>query len=254
MQKVTSLIDIKAPCQDVFNTVVNLERRMQLSPLWGLNRILEVGPNFPKPGSSYRIRILTDKPFGLAHGTLNGNQIALSGLAQALFFKLGQTNSERAHQIEPSIPKQAAADSEQKIRVSAPVEQEYVVDEYEPPYKFSYYLKRGCKTVVTWRFQSIPFGTRINYEEMFCDENMGDEDFVATVHKVIREWLSNIKRYSELHDGRGRKLIKWFLDRFYLKLRPDQRRVVLLLLFMQAIGLATFVIAVLGWGIASLFF
>jgi len=66
--------------------------------------------------------------------------------------------------------------------------------------------------------------------------------------------LTNIKRYSELRDGQGRKLTKWFLDRFYLKLRPDQRRVVLLMLFMQAIGLATFVIAVIGWGVASLLF
>jgi hypothetical protein len=254
MQKVTSLIDIKAPCQDVFNTVVNLERRMQLSPLWGLSRVLEVAPNFPNPGSSYRVRVLTDKPFGLAHGTLNATQSALSGLAQALFFKLGHTGPNHAHQAELIGPKQPEANNEQKPQVSAPVEQEYIVGEYEPPYKFSYYLSKGCKTIVTWRFQSIPFGTRINYEEVFCDENMGNEDFIATVRNVIREWLSNIKRYSELHDGRGRKIIKWFLDRFYLKLRPDQRRVVLLMLFMQAIGLATFLVAVIGWGIASLLF
>ncbi len=254
MQKVTSLIDIKAPCQDVFNTVVNLERRMQLSPLWGLNRVLDVTPNFPNPGSSYRVRVLTDKPFDLAHGTLNATQSALSGLAQALFFKLGQTSSERAHQTELSVPNQMVADNEQKTQLTAHVEQEYFVGEYEPPHKFSYYLDKGCKTIVTWRFQSIPFGTRINYEEVFCDENMGDENFILTVRNVIQEWLSNIKRYSELHDGRGRKIVKWFLDSFYLKLRPDQRRVVLLMLFMQAIGLATFVVAVIGWGIANLLF
>jgi len=73
------------------------------------------------------------------------------------------------------------------------------------------------------------------------------------VRHVISEWLTNIKRYSELRDGRGRKFVKWFLDRFYLKMRPDQRRVVLIMLFMQAIGLATFAIAVIGWGIVSLF-
>ena len=55
MQKVTSLIDIEAPCDEVFDTVVNIEKRMQLSPLWGLNQLLEVSPNFPNPGSSYRI-------------------------------------------------------------------------------------------------------------------------------------------------------------------------------------------------------
>jgi hypothetical protein len=81
-----------------------------------------------------------------------------------------------------------------------------------------------------------------------------DEDFIPTVRHVIEEWLTNIKRYSELRDGPGRKVVKWFLDRFYLNMRPDQRRVVLLMLYMQAIGLATFMVALIGWGIATLFF
>ncbi len=251
MQKVTSLIDINAPCQEVFNTVVDLERRMQLSPLWGVNRMLEVAPNFPEPGSSYRVQILTGAPFGLAHGTLNATQSALSGLAQFLFVKLGQNHVDQA---VPSVPQQPLANDKQKPRLELPTEQEYFVEEYQPPHKFSYHLDNDCKTIVTWRFQSIPLGTRINYEEVFCDESMGDENFIITVRHVIREWLTNIKRYSELRGGRGRLLVKWFLDRFYLKLRPDQRRVVLVLLSMQAIGLATFVIAVIGWGVASLLF
>jgi hypothetical protein len=66
--------------------------------------------------------------------------------------------------------------------------------------------------------------------------------------------LSNIKKYSELHHGQGRQIVKWFLDRFYLKLRPEQRRVMQMALFMQAIGLGTFLLAVTGWGIVRLFF
>jgi hypothetical protein len=253
MQRVTCLIDIKAPCQEVFSTVVDLERRMQLSPLWGLNRVLEVAPNFPEPGSSYRVRILTDKPFGLAHGTLNAQQNALAGLSQALFLRLGHTSAEDADQVVANSPRQTVGDVEQQPENITPVEQEYFIGEYQPPYKFSYYLDEDCETFVTWSFQSIPFGTRINYEEVFCDENVGDENFISTVQHVIREWLANIKRYSELRDGRVRKVIKWFLDRFYLKLRPDQRRVVLILLYLQAIGLGTFLVAAIGWGIASLF-
>ena len=251
MQKVTSLIDIKAPCQDVFNTVVNLERRMQLSPLWGMNRMLEVTPNFPEPGSSYRVQILSGAPFGLAHGTLNATQSAFSGLMQFLSVKLGQNHID---QVVPRAPQQPSEDYRQKPGLELPTEQEYFVEEYQPPHRFSYHLDDDCKTIVTWRFQSIPLGTRINYEEVFCDENMGDENFIPTVRHVIGEWLTNIKRYSELRGGRGRLLVKWFLDRIYLKLRPDQRRVVMVLLFMQAIGLATFVIAVIGWGVASLLF
>jgi hypothetical protein len=252
MQKVTSLIDVCAPCQEVFNTVVNVEKRMQLSPLWGLSQLLEVTPDFPEPGSSYRVQVLSGAPFGLAQGTLNASQSALAGLAQFLSLKSGQSHSNPAHESAIKLPQQSTT-GKQDSRAKLPAEQEYFVAEYQPPNIFSYFLDADCKTVVTWRLQSIPFGTRINYEEVFCDENVGGEDFIPTVRHVIQEWLTNIKRYSELRDGRGRLLIKWFLDRLYLKLRPDQRRIVLVMLAMQAIGLATFVVAVLGWGIISLF-
>jgi len=254
MQKVTKLIDIKAPCQEVFDTVVDIEKRMQLSPLWGLSRLLEVETNYPEPGSSYRVRVLTDAPFGISQGTLNASQSAMAGLAQFLSLKLGQDDVSPVPQPEIDIQEHTATDGEVEIQTELPSEQRYFIEECQSPQLFSYHLDDDCKTVVTWRFQSIPFGTRINYEEVFCDENMGGEEFITTVRHVISEWLTNIKRYSELRDGQGRRIVKWFLDRVYLKLRPDQRRLVLILLAMQAIGLATFIVAVIGWGVASLFF
>ena len=253
MQKVTCLIDIKAPYQEVFDTVVNLERRMQLSPLWGLSELLEVAPNYPEPGSSYRVRVLSDAPHGLAHGTLNATQSAISGLMQTLFLKAAQAD-RNVKQSEFEVIQKPVEIDVYTGDFEMPAEQEYFVSEYQSPHMFSYYLDEDCKTIVTWRFQSIPFGTRINYEEVFCNENVGGDDFIPTIHHVVKEWLANIKRYSELRDGRGQQIVKWFLDRYYLQLRPDQRRVVQMIIFMQAIGLATFLIAVIGWGIAILFF
>lgn len=254
MQKVTKLIDIKAPCQEVFDTVVNIHKRMQLSPLWGLSRLLEVESSYPEPGSSYRVQVLNDAPYGLSYGTLNASQSAMAGLAQVLSLKLGQKDADHLPQSKMHIPEQTSVNNEVEEKVGTPLEQRYFIEEYQPSQIFCYHLDDDCKTVVTWRFQSIPFGTRINYEEVFCDENMGDEEFIPTVQHVISEWLTNIKRYSELRDGPWRKLVKWFLDRFYLKLRPDQRRVVQIMLFLQAVGLATFLVAVIGWAVASLFF
>jgi hypothetical protein len=254
MQKVTNLIDIKAPCQEVFDTVVNIDKRMQLSPLWGVSRLLEVETNYPEPGSSYRVRVLTDAPYGLSQGTLNASQSALSGLVQVLSLKMGQSDSSQIHPPEEYVPEESVTEGASEGKRELPAEQRYFIEEYQPSQIFSYHLDDDCKTIVTWRFQSIPFGTRINYEEVFCDENMVNEEFISTVRHVIGEWLTNIKRYSELREGQGRKIVKWFLDRFYLKMRPDQRRVVLLMLFMQAIGLATFTVALLGWGITSLLF
>jgi hypothetical protein len=254
MQRVTKLIDIKAPCQEVFETVVDIDKRMQLSPLWGLSRLLKVEANYPEAGSSYQVQVLTDAPFGISQGTLDASKSAFSGLAQALFLRLDHTDSSHPIQSKTEVPEQPVNSDGQKKQASTPVEQKYFIEEFRSPHKFSYHLDDDCKTVVTWRFQSIPFGTRINYEEVFCDESLVDENFIPTVRHVIEEWLTNIKRYSELREGPGRKVIKWFLDRFYLKMRPDQRRVVLLMLYMQAIGLATFMIALIGWGVATLFF
>jgi len=251
MQRVTKLIDIKAPCQEVFDTVVNINKRMQLSPLWGLSRLLKVDANYPEPGSSYRVQVMSDIPHGLSYGTLNASQSAMAGLVQVLSLKLGQGDDDHLHQSSV-YPEQELVSSKVERQAELPSEQRYFIEECHPLQVLCYHLDDDCKTIVTWRFQSIPFGTRINYEEVFCDENKGDDEFVSTVQHVISEWLTNIKRYSELRDGPGRKLVRWFLDRFYLKLRPDQRRVVQIMLFMQAVGLVTFVVAVIGWAIVSL--
>ena len=184
---------------------------------------------------------------------MNASQSALAGLAQVLSLKLGQTDTSHVPQPMIDVPVTPSADREAVEQAKLPTEQKYFIEECQPPNLFTYHLDDDCKTFVTWRFQSIPFGTRINYEEVFCDESLINEEFIPTVRNVISEWLTNIKRYSELRDGRGRKFVKWFLDRFYLKMRPDQRRVVLIMLFMQAVGLVTFAIAVIGWVIVSLF-
>ena len=253
MQKVDDLVDIEAPCEEVFKTVVDIERRMQLSPLWGLNILLEVSGNYPKPGSSYKVRV-TDAPHGIAGESSQSMQAAFAGLAQVIFWKIDRSASSADGQSALALGGESTADVTQPQKPAVEREQEYIVAEYDPPHKLSYYLNADCKTIVTWRFQSIPHGTRINYEEMICDEATGGEDFLPTVRSVIRGWLTNIKRYSELHGRRGRRFLKWFLDRFFLKLRPDQRRTVLLILFMQAIALLTFVVAAIGLGIAGLLF
>lgn len=253
MQKVVDWIDIEAPRGEVFEMVVGIEQRMKLSPLWGLSLLLGVSANYPKPGSSYRVRV-TDAPFGIAGGTSHAVQNAFAGLAQIISLKIGHTDSNADVQSATVTGNESSAEEEQPQKNVVEREQEYFVSDYEPPHKFSYYLDADCKTVVTWRFQDTPRGTRINYEEVFCQENTGEEDFLPTVRIVIHEWLTNIKRYSELRGSQGRLFVKWLLDRFFLNLRPDQRRTVLLILFMQAIAMVTFVIAVIGLGIAGMFF
>jgi hypothetical protein len=259
MQKVSDWIDIEAPCREVFDALIDIERRMQLSPIWGLSQLLAISPNFPETGSSYRVRVLTDAPFGIAGGTSQAAQSAFEGLAQLMALKVGSSVSSTDLQpfggaqdrpVPVTETESSSAESLPKKNV-VEAEQEYVVSDYQPPHRFSYYLAADCKTIITWKFQSIPRGTRVNYEEVFCPENTGGEDFLPTVRHVIHEWLVNIKRYNELRGTRGRLFLKKLLDRFYLKLRPDQRRTVLLILFMQGFALVTFVVAAIGLAIAG---
>lgn len=252
MQKVSDWIDIEAPCEDVFNILTNVERRMQLSPLWGLSQLLEVSPTFPAVGSSYRVRVLTDAPFGIAGPATHTVHNAIEGLAHVMMLKLGHSESAMGFEsAEPVQTDTAAAAPARNSVVEA--EQTYYVSHHEPPRKLSYYLNGDCQTIVTWTLQSIPRGTRLNYEEVFCDENTGGEDFLPTVRHVVHEWLANLKRYSELRDTRLKQFHRRLLDRFYLRLRPDQRRTVMLILFMQAFALISFVMAAIGLAIAGVF-
>ncbi|MGB8984251.1 MAG: hypothetical protein WCC12_20465, partial [Anaerolineales bacterium] len=245
---------IEAPCQEVFNALMDVERRMQLSPIWGLSQLLDVSANFPKPGSSYRVRVLTDAPFGIAGPARQSVHGAFEGLAHILSLKMGH-DALAADPPSGTVtdPEPPAGEAVERKNVVA-TEQEYLVSECEAPHKFSYYLNADCRTIVTWKLQSIPRGTRLSYEEVFCDENTGEEEFLPTVRHVVHEWLANIKRYMELRGSRGRLFVKRLLDRFYLKLRPDQRRTVLLILFMQGLAMVTFVIAAIGLGIAGALF
>ncbi|MFZ5822583.1 MAG: hypothetical protein ACOYYJ_22040 [Chloroflexota bacterium] len=249
MPKVTDLIDIEAPCEEVFAIVVDNARRMQLSPFWGTSDLLEVSPDFPKIGSRYRVRLSSDAPIAFGQAPQNVASNALSGLAQVLFIKCNQAGLKQKQQPGLGSLQEAVVN---RAQTAGTVVQEYRVAAYDPPHQFSYALQADCKTTVTWRFQGIPFGCRVSYEEQFCDEVVRSSEFIPALRRVIREWLSNLKRYSALRGSRGRLFVKWLLDRFYLRLRPDQRRVVLMMVFMQAVGLIAFALALFGWGFTHL--
>jgi len=56
--RVTEWIDIQAPRAEIFELVTNLERRMQLSPLWGTVKIIEKCGNYPAIGSRYMVQLI----------------------------------------------------------------------------------------------------------------------------------------------------------------------------------------------------
>jgi uncharacterized protein YndB with AHSA1/START domain len=194
LSKVVEWIDIQAPREEVFNTIVNCDRRLQLSPLWGVGKIQEITPDFPQEGSRYRTQLLDGKD-----------------------------------------------------------EFDSVVTAFAPLQKFAYHLTNDRDTRVTWTFQNSAQGTRLTYEELFLVGQTGEEEFTEAVRGVVRQWLENIKRYAELRQGRAQRLVKWALDRHILKLPPHQRRIIVMVLSMQAMAFIAFVGAALFFAIASRF-
>jgi len=56
--RVTEWIDIQAPRTEIFELITNLERRMQLSPLWGIVKVTEKCGDYPAIGSSYMVQLI----------------------------------------------------------------------------------------------------------------------------------------------------------------------------------------------------
>lgn len=192
--RVVEFVDIEAPQDEVFDLVLNLERRLQLSPLWGMANVESISPDYPEAGSSYHVRV-----------------------------------------------EQGDKD-----------EYDTIITDMVPNSKFAYRLTVDRGTEVCWTVQSVAQGTRLIYLEEFDPEGYEVEDFSQAVRDIVRQWLKNIKNYSELREGRLRLALKWVLDRHFLKLRNDQRKTIVTLLFLQAIGFISFVMAAIALGIANL--
>ena len=191
--KVAESVDIEAPRDEVFDIIANCDRRLQLSPLWGVSEIQDISPDFPQEGSHYHV-----------------------------------------------------------ILVEGEQEYDTIVTAFIAQQKFAYRLTTRRQVHSTWTVQNVDRGTRLIYLEEFLVDEAGDDEFVQSVRQIVQSWLSNIKRYAELRDGWGKRLIKWIIDRFLLRLRVDQRRVVLILLAWEGIGCVAFLMLALGWGTAKL--
>jgi len=139
------------------------------------------------------------------------------------------------------------------LAVGQEPEYETVITDYDPPSKFTYCLDVDLQTSVAWSLAETPRGCRLTYTETFRPSTENDEEFTHTVRQTIQGWLRNIQRYAELRQTRLKRLTRWVLDRFYLNQRPDQRRTIVLVVFMHITGVIAFVMAALALGIASLF-
>ena len=212
-------IEIHAPAEEVFAILADPEKHLQLGPNWGQARLERVSNDYPQSGSSYQL-----------------------------------------------IP----------------------VQEGELPYftfvtdldwlrEIAFRIEDDSQSTVTWKIETQAEAVRLNYQAEFqldvepeeahaTGEESGDalqsilkrpesfEHQVEVARREAVEWLTSIKRYAELRETRLRLWLRWLMDRFILRLRSDQRRIILALIAMQLITFLTFVAAVVGIGLVSLIF
>lgn len=128
----------------------------------------------------------------------------------------------------------------------------YVTD-YMPNEKFSWQIEGTQPGTLSWSCQALPSGTKLVYEKTCPVSESDASDWAQREGSIAREWLAGLKNYAELRDGRLRLGMKWIMDRYLLKLRADQRRVILMLIVLQLVMFITFLAAAAGMGIVSLF-
>ncbi len=193
--KVVEWVDIEAPRDEVFEIIVNCDRRFQLSPLWGVVHVEKVTPDFPHEGSRYHIKLLAE-----------GDE----------------------------------------------TEYDSIVTAFTPDQKFAYRLTVERQSHATWTFQDVGRGTRVIYHEEFLVDDDEADQFVRSVRGVVREWLDNIKLYAQMRGGWGGRLARWLADHYFLKLTIPQRRMVVMILLLQAIFFITLVALAAGLAVAKL--
>lgn len=128
-----------------------------------------------------------------------------------------------------------------------------VVTDYRPAQRFAYYTATDGQAAVIWTFQDVAAGTRVIYQEEFAADEARADEIMAQVRQIVRGWLLNIKRYSELRRTRFERLLRWLADHYYLKLRPDQRSVVVTILMIHFVGTIASVMAIVAFGFTRLF-
>lgn len=126
--------------------------------------------------------------------------------------------------------------------------------EFSPNKKFGYQLDVEQQSKVTWRFQSVSAGTRVVYDEEFLVDELEIDHFTVAVREVVIKWLNNIKRYAELRGSRRNRLMKWLVDRYYLKLEPEQRKTIVSVLALQGMMTLSFLAAMMAIAIGKAVF
>lgn len=215
-------IEVKVPPEGVFSLLTSGERLLQLHPDWGKERLEGFSERYPQIGGSFSSVPLKSEeaPY-------------ITRVVAYIPHQHFELNSEDVRHTNVEFKLES---SENGTLVTCCLE-------WEIP---SPSISSGESN-----------NSLVEGDESSVDSELADTDHLGvTVAEearfLVHEWLTAIKRYAELGDRWLDRLMKWLMDRLLLRLRADQRRIILMLFVFQVITFITFVTAAIGLGLAAL--
>jgi hypothetical protein len=123
------------------------------------------------------------------------------------------------------------------------------VMEMLPDQKLALEFDRGAISRLIWTLHASEGGCQLQIEEMLESDSA---QVIRQEEEQVQSWLDNIKNFSGLGRSGWQGALRWILERYVLKLRAEQRRIIMMLLALQVITMLTFIAALLGIGLVSL--
>lgn len=209
--------------EELFAVLVQTRLRLQLASDWGEYDFLDIDPDFPTPGSVFRLKL------------------------------------------------------------KQPVEEiwEIEVQACQPPRRLVLASRRGPQYTAEWQVEPDEGGSRLSLSEQIelpepeetveepepaeIEESAASpkaddlEAYFKTApqtpsqarQKLVTDWVASIGRYAGMQNSKLGRSYRWLMDRYLLRLRADQRRIIIAIIAMQVVMCLTFIASVVGLGLAG---
>jgi hypothetical protein len=110
-------------------------------------------------------------------------------------------------------------------------------------------IRKFILHVEVWE-KTICYIMNSNMVEFFIDEISPNIIRLSVNGDIFRKedlpyWLRGLKNYIHL-EAKQRRNIKWLLDRFWLRMTPSQRRITIIIILAEGIGLIALIAVVIA--------
>ncbi len=139
-----------------------------------------------------------------------------------------------------------------RVRKESGEEKEYTFEVTEFTKDRVAYEAEGDDLKVEILLEDAPEGVKLTQTETFSLPWEPSKRTLKSMEAELRFWLEGIKHYCELRGNPIARISKFLIDRLLLKLPPSQRRIVLLIIILNAGILFLFIVMFAGMKIASM--